>query len=257
MTDDEMVARADANYFDSMSTLAHAGDGCEVRDGDGMRLVRSNLPVAWLNIAFITRPLPDPAAQIRHAITYFDAHKLPFIVRVRDGLDAAAERAIEAQGLHYTDSVPGLVLADIAKNTPAARVPKGLEIHTARDRAAFADHVQMVVAAFDMPASLAEQFLSPRLLDVLDAELYVGYLEGEPVACSALIATQRVAGIYNVGCVPEHRRRGLGEAMTWHAVGRGFEIGCIIASLQASEMGRPIYERMGFRVASQYRTFAR
>ena len=256
MTEDEIVARADANYFEAMSAFAYVADGCEVRDGDGIRLVRSNMPVAWLNIAFITRPLLDPATQIRHAITYFDAHKLPFIVRVREGLDAAAERAVEAQGLHYTDSVPGLVLPRIGEPS-SAPAPAQMEIRSARDAAVFIDHRQMVVSAFDMPDALAAQFFSERLLDVIDAELYVGYVDGQPVASSALIATHRVAGVYNVGCAPAYRRRGFGEAMTWHAVGRGAEMGCVVASLQASEMGRPIYERMGFRVVAQYRTFAR
>ena len=236
MTEDEIVARADANYFEAMSAFAYVADGCEVRDRDGIRLVRSNMPVAWLNIAFITRPLLDPATQIRHAITYFDAHKLPFIVRIREGLDAAAERAVEAQGLHYTDSVPGLVLPiDEASSAPA---PAQLEIRSARDAAVFIDHRQMVVSAFDMPDALAAQFFSERLLDVIDAELYVGYVDGQPVASSALIATHRVAGVYNVGCLPAHRRRGFGEAMTWHAVRRGAEMRCVMAGATGCERTR-------------------
>jgi hypothetical protein len=34
-------------------------------------------------------------------------------------------------------------------------------------------------------------------------------------------------------------------------------MGCVMAALQASEMGRPVYERMGFRLVSPYRTFHR
>ena len=53
------------------------------------------------------------------------------------------------------------------------------------------------------------------------------------------------------------RRRGIGEAITWHAVHVGAERGALIACLQASEMGAPVYERMGFRVTAQYLTFGR
>lgn len=87
--------------------------------------------------------------------------------------------------------------------------------------------------------------------------LYVGYADGRAVAASALIASQRVAGADNVACLREQRRRGFGEAMTGHAVRRGRETGCVVASLQASEMGRPLYERMGFKPAGGYRTFSR
>jgi predicted acetyltransferase len=51
------------------------------------------------------------------------------------------------------------------------------------------------------------------------------------------------------------RRRGVGEALTWHAVREGVAAGCRSATLQASEMGRPIYERMGFRLVAPYKTF--
>jgi predicted acetyltransferase len=65
------------------------------------------------------------------------------------------------------------------------------------------------------------------------------------------------AGIYNVATLPSHRKRGYGEAMTWRAVAGGAAAGCDVAILQASQMGRPIYERMGFRLVAPYRTFHR
>jgi len=88
-------------------------------------------------------------------------------------------------------------------------------------------------------------------------ELYVGYADGKAVATSALIASRGTVGVVNVGCVESRRRRGYGEAMTWHAVRGGRAWGCEIASLQASAMGQPVYERMGFRLVTGYRTFTR
>jgi ribosomal protein S18 acetylase RimI-like enzyme len=108
-----------------------------------------------------------------------------------------------------------------------------------------------------MPMELAARLLTQRTPAVPDAEFYIGYVDGQPVASSALIATDGTAGVWSVGCVPSHRRRGLGEAMTWHAARRGAAMGCDIANLQASEMGKPIYERMGFRTVALYKTFVR
>ena len=140
---------------------------------------------------------------------------------------------------------------------PAITMPDGLEVRAADGVQTLQHHVDVVTAAFGMPLAFAEQLLSPRLLRLPDLTLYVGYVDGEPVATSALVATHRVAGVYNVACLPSHRKRGYGEAMTWHAVRSGADIGCIMASLQASEMGRPVYERMGFRLVAPYRTFVR
>ena len=52
--------------------------------------------------------------------------------------------------------------------------------------------------------------------------------------------------------VPAARRRGYGEAMTARVVADGIAAGCDVAVLQASEAGRPIYERLGFQVNVRY-----
>lgn len=76
---------------------------------------------------------------------------------------------------------------------------------------------------------------------------YLGYVDGEPVAASCLVMARGLAGIYSVATLETARRRGLGSAMTMHAMLEGQRIGADEAVLQASSMGQPIYERMGFR----------
>jgi hypothetical protein len=44
--------------------------------------------------------------------------------------------------------------------------------------------------------------------------------------------------------------------MTARVVTDGLAAGCDVAALQASELGRPIYERLGFRVAVRYTAYA-
>jgi GNAT superfamily N-acetyltransferase len=254
MTDDEIIARADANYFESWRAIVTAVDGGEARQTGGVLVTNSGMPLPWFNIGFITRPLADPARAVDQIAHYFDGLRLPFIIRVREGVDPAAERACEAAGMPYSDTVPGMVLSEL----PAAvTMPDGLEVRAAADAQTLQHHVDVIAAAFGMPLAFAQQLLSPRLLGVPDLALYVGYVDGEAVATAALVASHRVAGVYNVACLPSHRKRGYGEAMTWHAVHAGAAIGCTMASLQASEMGRPVYERMGFRLVAPYRTFVR
>ena len=54
---------------------------------------------------------------------------------------------------------------------------------------------------------------------------------------------------------PEHRRRGYGEALTAAVLRAGRELGCTTGCLQASNMGKPVYERMGFDTFTQYQLF--
>ena len=82
---------------------------------------------------------------------------------------------------------------------------------------------------------------------------FVGYVDGTAVAAAALYLTHGVAGIGWVGCVPSARGRRYAEAVTWRAVREGFRRGASFANLQASPMGRPVYERMGFATPTEYR----
>ncbi len=106
-----------------------------------------------------------------------------------------------------------------------------------------------------MSPDIIDRLMSPALLEMPDAEVYVGYMNGMPVASSALFLNNGVASMYNITTVDSHRRMGLGAAMTSHAVRRGRELGCRFSGLQSSAMGQPLYERMGFRTITAYPSF--
>ena len=255
MTEDELVARTDSNYFAVWPLYSSLGDGGgETRQRGALTITDSSTPMANFNNIFVTRPLRDPVPELRDAIAFFDERGRPFVVRIREGLDPAAARACSELGLVDGGITPGMALADLGR--PGTRV-EGLSILTARTRETFLAHFELIVAAFGVPRQFAEMLLTERFLHLPDVELYVGYLGDKPVASSALFVTGRTGGIYNVATLPEMRGRGIGEAMTWHCVRRGAAMGCVAATLQASDMGRPIYERMGFRLVSPYRTYQR
>jgi Acetyltransferase (GNAT) domain len=83
--------------------------------------------------------------------------------------------------------------------------------------------------------------------------VYIARIDSEPVSIAMTIVSDGVAGIYWVGSVERARGRGLGRAVTVAATNAGFELGGDVASLQASPMGKPIYEAMGYETAFDYR----
>jgi GNAT superfamily N-acetyltransferase len=76
--------------------------------------------------------------------------------------------------------------------------------------------------------------------------LWVATLRGEPVARGLGVFEGRLIGIKNVYVARDWRRRGLGMAITRAIIEHGARLGAEAACLEASEMGRPLYERMGF-----------
>ena len=74
-------------------------------------------------------------------------------------------------------------------------------------------------------------------------------LDGEPVASSALLPGPRrsgLAGIFCVGTLARVRGQGFGAVVTEAAMDTARDAGARVVVLQASEMGFPVYERLGF-----------
>lgn len=81
-----------------------------------------------------------------------------------------------------------------------------------------------------------------------DCGHYIGYWNGEPVTSASLLLTDNIAGLYNISTPPQFRRRGFGTAVTHATLQTARQRGYRHACCMASRMGKPIYQRLGFRV---------
>ncbi len=80
-------------------------------------------------------------------------------------------------------------------------------------------------------------------------------LSGEICATASLVVEGDWALLAGVGTIPGTRGRGLGTVVTVRALREARDRGCGLAVLQASEAGRPIYEKLGFREYCRLRRF--
>ena len=83
----------------------------------------------------------------------------------------------------------------------------------------------------------------------------VGTVDGKVVATGQGMANGPVGWVGSIFVASELRRHGYGRAMT-EEVCRGLEsAGCRTLALIASDLGRPIYQDMGFRIDATYQIF--
>ena len=85
-----------------------------------------------------------------------------------------------------------------------------------------------------------------------EVRLYLGRIDGEAVGTSMMFLSSGVAGLYQVEVSPEHRRRGIGTALTLAPMEDARQHGYRIAVLQASRMGEPVYRKIGFKSYFRY-----
>ena len=69
---------------------------------------------------------------------------------------------------------------------------------------------------------------------------------GEVVAMAGALAYGAFCWLGLVATLPDHERQGLATRLSAHVVAWGKERGCRTIALDASEKGRPVYERLGF-----------
>ncbi len=251
MNNAELIAGLDANYFESWRMLSEASGF--VHDEDGILITAPSPSLAWMNVVFVKEPLREPEAQLVRSFAMLDERKLPFFVHMREGLDEVSERACEQLGRVSHESVPGMALAPVTTR----EIETLLDIRPALDDETFSDFVSITAESFDIPLDEARAMFPPEARRRPNTQYWVGYADGKAAACSGLIVIGDVAGINMIGTLAQHRGRGFGAAVTWQAVNAGTSAGCRFAVLQASEMGRPVYERMGFREVTSYTTYLR
>jgi predicted N-acetyltransferase YhbS len=90
----------------------------------------------------------------------------------------------------------------------------------------------------------------------LGGEVLVADLDGELVGVAAGAHFGASGWVGGVAVAPERRRAGLGGALTEAVVTQLRERQAVTVQLLATELGRPVYERLGFVAEAEYRTLA-
>jgi GNAT superfamily N-acetyltransferase len=253
---DEIVRRAHLNLVESSRQLFALDSGATLVEADGCMLgAGSSDNPAISNAAFRVDDDLDPAELLRRAGEFFGARGRGYSLWTRG--DRREDRDLlevaRAQGLNPFFEMPEMVMERRAEQTP---LPDGVELRRLEGSADAADYWHVAgesYASIGFPPEVFEHYDDHSGLVAGNTVAFLAYRGTEPLAIAMTIVTDGVAGIYWVGTTEGARGQGLGRAITAAAVNAGFDLGADIASLQASPMGEPIYNAMGFETIYDYR----
>jgi predicted GNAT family acetyltransferase len=146
------------------------------------------------------------------------------------------------RGLVEVETFSGMAVA--VGELPAAACSAGVRITSIHDESHVMDFAAVFGECFGCPGEVAYAITrvsaesaraSPET-----AEHYVGYVDGQPACTATVLYSGRVAGVYNVATTHRLRGRGLGRAVTLHALNTAREKGCKRAVLYSSALAVPL-----------------
>lgn len=176
----------------------------------------------------------------------------------RDHHDGALAEGLRSSGWRRLLGLPGMVLD---ARPELEEPPAGVTIHPVASEAGRQRWIEGNLHGFAEDDSDRAALRS--------AFATIGSLTGDPVTAAWAEADGRGVGSSMATLDPEtgmaivgwvgtdeaYRRRGIGRAITLAAIRAAFDLGAIDVGLQASPMGLPVYERLGFRTVTGYQVW--
>jgi GNAT superfamily N-acetyltransferase len=252
----ELARLTEENLYEFLTTLGQA---------DGASLINTRYLTCYSDPSIISPMFngvvrtdipPDQAGQagqaIDEALDYFASRSRPmaFWWVGPSTRPANLGALLVAHGLVEFESNAPSMAVDLHALPSSIAVPQDFAIEIVRDRSGAEAWAETFNAIYGTP-----QFAGQAWADAITRygferapfSLYLGRWHGKPVATNMLILGAGVASVLGVGTLPEARGQGIGSAITLQPYLDARALGYHTGVLFATELGIPVYERLGFR----------
>jgi GNAT superfamily N-acetyltransferase len=246
----EAIITANEENLFAFLPLFHGWERAEVYKGADICYCVTDLLLPPCNVAFHANIKPENLDRtIEQFIAVGRKRNVPlrWYLGHKDKPVNLTER-LAAHG--FTTPGPGPGMAIDLNEMKEEPLPAGLKIIEVKDNNALKAWCHIACIGFGVPEN-AEPTMLEWLKRDIQCELplihYLGLVDDVPVATSMSYFEAGVVGIYLVATLPEARNKGIGFAITQKPLKDAKKLGYRIGTLQASQMGKPVYLRMGFK----------
>lgn len=230
--------------------------GSEVHDEPGLLWYTAPSRSSWLNGASRT-DLSGAEADNAIRLVVDTIHPLGRNVMWHVGPSARPTdlaKRLESAGFKSSAVGIGMTLPLGAVVRPPQ--PEGLQLREGRGEADLLDWLDTFGRAFQSKAPTGRDHpwfvpFGHLALGNGPCRIFTARVDGRPVACSLAFVGGGAVGVYGVGTDPEFRGRGYGSAVTLAGIDWGRERGADLAILHATELGEPVYRRLGFEAVTE------
>ncbi len=268
----QLASAVEENMFALFRTMGAVLPGAELIESEKLSYHLAFPSNPMFKGVWRTHLAPEEADQaIEETIAWFRSRNAPFLfwwtgpgttphdlgarLEARGLISMAEQTRQLAPGIKSTEEgAPGMV-ADLHRMNEAAlvEVPSGFTIDEVANEVDLYDFKRVFVESYEIPDWAGQAWVDATLrvgIGKTPWKMYVGRLNGQPVATNMLFNGAGVASVYAVATLPEARGVGIGGAITLQPLLEAREMGYRHAVLFSSEMGVHAYERIGFRLVN-------
>jgi GNAT superfamily N-acetyltransferase len=251
----------DRNLVAYLRLVTRAAKGGEIAEGDGLLLFAGahNYPGTFTNGVIRTSDAVAAPEVIDRARSFFSPRRRGFVVWARGHADTDLDEAARAIGLWPRPPAEGNAGIAIDRPPTDGWRMHGLVLRQVDDDRGGREYLKIVAAGWGLagaPSEVVEAVLfNPDSLDSPDVAVFLAYADGMPVAGCMVFVAEQVAGLYWAATLPDARGKGFAKACFNAAWDAGFSMGATCAWGMASEVGTPIWLRLGFEVVTRYRRY--
>jgi GNAT superfamily N-acetyltransferase len=240
----------DSNYVEFSTSYARRA-GSDLTRGASFDRAIIDLPAPPYNGVFRSNlPQGNVAGVAAETLALARARRVPVAWRVTPTTPRDTGTALETIGWPVDHESP--VMARELNAATSVAMGSGVTVEEVT-AASLGEWSRVVAVSFGCPEEYVEGPASYDRDVGLPGETplrrFLLRIDGDAVASSALLPGPHatgLAGIFCVGTLASMRGQGLGAVITQAAMNAARDAGAEVAVLQASEMGRPVYERLGF-----------
>ncbi len=229
-----------------------------IHHADGAASCIGHVPLPFFNFSMNDRPLTD-AADVRRFFEAVDranascAHPT-MIALCEDWAPAEWEQAARDHGLATMMQLTGMETDQVL---PPRRPPPALELRRVTDDATARDLATINAHAYGMPPEMFDCISNMHLWHD-DSLAFVGYADGRAVTSAAALPVDGTVYIALVATMPDAHGNGYAEAVMRQAISAGQQaMGVTRTTLHATDMGRPVYQAMGYAPSARFAVLAR
>jgi ribosomal protein S18 acetylase RimI-like enzyme len=238
--------------------FASSSSSGEIIDTPEAFIAASNVTWPMLNVAFLPGPAQTEGALERAsaaAARYFAPRKRGWMFFLSEDwvTPEARPRLPELFGAHGLKLVSGAMGMVAERLLPPTRALPPLEVRRVDDDEGRQHMADINALGYDTPLALGREALAWPTLYQGDCRGYVGYVEGKAATVTAILRQDGIAYVALVATLPEHRRHGYAEALIRHGLAEAKrDWGLERTVLHATEVGHPLYRRMGYRDVTRF-----